>query len=84
MTAYVQFDLDLWSFCNYLKVEAVIKTATLFHRDTAPPAPHKSIITETALSTGPVTAGINAAGTGVPTLCATQVVVAIFWTLHFC
>lgn len=66
---------------TYIVVEAIILAATAFHGDTHCPTPDKAFITETSLRANLLTGGINAAGTGVATVSATQLIMAVGWTV---
>ncbi len=63
--------------------EAVRLAATPFHRDTSCPSPEEAIVTETSLRENLFTGGIIAAGTGVATVSATQLIMAVSWTVKF-
>ncbi len=56
-----------------------MQAATLLHWDTESSTPHQSIITETSLWACVFTTSINVAGTGMTTVCATQLIVAVVW-----
>ncbi len=62
---------------TYIVVEAVILTATPLHRDTPCSTPNEAFITETSLRANMLTGGIDAAGTGVATVSATQLIMAV-------
>ncbi len=65
----------------YIVVEAIILAATAFHRDTRCPTPVEALITEASLRANLFTGGINATGTGVATVGATQLIMAVSWTV---
>ncbi len=56
-----------------------MQAATLLHWDTESSTPHQSIITETSLWACVFTTSINVAGTGMTTVCATQLIMAVLW-----
>ena len=62
---------------TYIIVESIILAATVFHRDTSRPTPEETFITETSLRANLLTGGINAVGTGVTTVCTTQLIMAV-------
>lgn len=66
---------------TYNIVEAIILAATAFYRNTRGPTPEEAFITETSLRANMVTGGIDAAGTHVATVCTTQLIMAVGWTV---
>ena len=68
---------------TYIIIGAIIQAATAFHRDTSCPTPDEAFIAETSLRANLLTGGINAAGTGLTTVCTTQLIMAVGWTVKF-
>ena len=67
---------------TYIVVEAIVLTATSFHRYASCPTPDKTFITETALGANLLTGGINVAGTGVATVGTTQLIMGVGGTVE--
>lgn len=55
--------------------------ATAFHRDTHCPTSDEAFITKASLRANLLTGGISAAGTSVATVSATQLIMAVGWTV---
>ena len=62
---------------THLEVESVIRATTLLYRHTVVSTPYKAFITETTLSACSLTYDIYAAGTGMTTVRATQLIVTV-------
>lgn len=73
--------LFIHRYMTYIIVEAIILAATAFYGDATCPTPGKAFITETSLRANLLTGGISAAGTGVATVCTTQLIMAVGWTV---
>lgn len=66
---------------TYVIVEAIMLAPTAFHSDTSCPTLSEAFIAETALSASLIARGIISAGTSVATVCTTQLIMAVGWTV---
>lgn len=69
-------------YITYIIVEAIMLATTAFHWDTRRPTLSEAFIAETALRANLPTGGIKGAGTSVATVCTTQLIMAVGWTVE--
>lgn len=67
---------------TYIIVKAIMLAPTALHRDTSCPTLSEAFIAEAALRANQLTGGINGAGTSVATVCTTQLIMAVGWTVE--